>query len=81
MAAIIWLKYSKTIILWNIITFYNQYIIIIISVYNKAEFWKSHDPSEIIGICWFGAQKNKKTFPIIINVENNHAAVNLNHSC
>ncbi len=31
----------------------------------------SHDPSEIILICWFGAQE---TFIIIINVENSGAA-------
>ncbi len=31
----------------------------------------SHDPSEIILICWFGAQE---TFHIIINVENSCAA-------
>ncbi len=31
----------------------------------------SHDPSEIILICWFTAQK---TFLIIINTENSHAA-------
>ncbi len=31
----------------------------------------SHDPSEIIIICWFAAQE---TFLIIINVENSCAA-------
>ncbi len=31
----------------------------------------SHDPSEIILICWFGAQE---TFTIIINVKNGCAA-------
>ncbi len=31
----------------------------------------SHDPSEIILICWFAAQE---TFIIIINVENSCAA-------
>ncbi len=31
----------------------------------------SHDPSEIILICWFGAQE---TFTIIVNVENSYAA-------
>ncbi len=34
-------------------------------------FQKSHDPSEIILICWFGAQE---TFVIIISVENRWAA-------
>jgi len=33
----------------------------------KAEFSVSHDFSEIILICWFGAQE---TFLNIINVEN-----------
>ncbi len=43
----------------------------------KAEFSaslqssESHDPSEIILICWFAAQE---TFLIIINVENSCAA-------
>jgi len=32
----------------------------------SAFIWESHDPSEIIQICWFAAQE---TFTIIINVE------------
>ncbi len=42
----------------------------IIYIDGKAEFLQSsvsHDPSEIILICWFGAQD---TFSIIINVWN-----------
>ncbi len=35
------------------------------------QFSVSHDPSEIILICWFAAQE---TFLIIINVENSCAA-------
>ncbi len=38
---------------------------------NDAENSVSHDPSEIILICWFAAQE---TFLIIINVENGCAA-------
>ncbi len=39
-----------------------------LKVLNSSE---SHDPSEIILICWFGAQE---AFLIIINVENSCAA-------
>ncbi len=36
----------------------------------KAEFSVSHDPSEIIPICWFGAQERL----LIINAENSCVA-------
>ncbi len=56
--------------MWNSFTMLNNVV--------KAEFSASflqssvsHDPSEIILICWFAAQE---TFLIIINVENSCAA-------
>ncbi len=53
------------IILWNIITIYKY----LFSSHSSSLV--SHDLSEIIVICWFGAQE---TFLIIVNVENSCAA-------
>ncbi len=81
-----WLKniVKKPVILWNICIIENgsfvfKYILKCNIPVIKAEFSASllqssvsHDPSEIILICWFAAQE---TFIIIIiNVENNSAA-------
>ncbi len=68
----------KTVILSNIIIFLNcflfAYILCDLFLDGKAEFSAlllqsavSHDCSEIILICWFGAQER---FLIMINVEN-----------
>ncbi len=68
----------KASILWNIMIIkYFLYLYIVkynLFLWCKAEFSSSflqssvsHDPSEIIIICWFAAQE---TFLIIINVEN-----------
>ncbi len=78
----IYLIKNKTVILWNIITISNncflfEYIVKCnLFLWCKAEFSASllqssvsHDPSEIILICWFNAQE---TF--IINVENDWSA-------
>ncbi len=65
---------SKTVILWNIITISSNDFILsfIYSCDGKSEFSLlqssvSHDASEIILICWFGAQE--AFIIIIINVD------------
>jgi len=59
-------KNSKTVILWNIIIY--KYILWIFRIITPV----FSVPSEILLICWFGAQE---TFIIIItNAENSRAA-------
>ncbi len=50
-----------------------SFIPVIKAVFSASflQYSVSHDPSEIILICWFAVQE---TFTIIINVENSHAA-------
>ncbi len=70
----VFMWFCNTVILWYIITISNNYFIPVIKAEFSASLLQSsvsHDPSEIILIYWFAAQK---TFLIIINVENSCAA-------
>ncbi len=86
-AAIIQLKYSKNsnivkcyyylqqLIYFNTLIYFKQFIPVIAKLNFQQPLLKSpvsHDPSEIILICWFGAQE---TLPVIIKLKTTHVHV------